>query len=61
MAFAWLIGVYRRDAPGRGDAGFGHPLPDPAGVTLLFSIAETNGTLEGPAHRSVSSLAVTRA
>jgi Na+/H+ antiporter NhaD/arsenite permease-like protein len=55
LAFAWLIGVYQ--AGMRPDAVMsGFPVTlflTLAGVTLLFSIAETNGTLEGLAHRSI--------
>ena len=55
LAFAWGIGVYvaglRADAV---MAGFPVPLfLTLTGVTLLFSIAEVNGTLEGLAHRAI--------
>jgi di/tricarboxylate transporter len=55
IAFAWLIGSYvaglRPDAV---MAGFPISLfLTLTGVTLLFAIAETNGTLEGLAHRAV--------
>jgi di/tricarboxylate transporter len=55
LAFAWGIGVYlgglRPDAV---MAGFPASLfLTLTGVTLLFSIAEVNGTLEGLAHRAI--------
>jgi di/tricarboxylate transporter len=55
IAFAWLIGSYvaglRPDAV---MAGFPISLfLTLTGVTLLFALAETNGTLEGLAHRAV--------
>ena len=55
LAFAWLIGVYQAGMrPDAVMAGFPVTLfLTLAGVTLLFSIAETNGTLEGLAHRSI--------
>lgn len=55
LAFAWLIGVYQADMrPDAVMAGFPVSLfLTLAGVTLLFSIAETNGTLEGLAHRAI--------
>jgi di/tricarboxylate transporter len=55
LAFAWLIGVYRAGMrPEAVMAGFPVTLfLTLAGVTLLFSIAETNRTLEGLAHRSI--------
>ena len=56
IAFAWLVGVY--GAGLRPDvvlAGFPAALfLTLAGVTLLFGIAETNGTLEGLATRALS-------
>ena len=55
MAAAWLIGVYVAGL--RADvvlAGFPVPLfLTLVGVTLLFAIAEANGTLEALAHRVV--------
>jgi Na+/H+ antiporter NhaD/arsenite permease-like protein len=56
LAFAWLIGVYQAGMrPDVVMAGFPVSLfLTLAGVTLLFSIAETNGTLEGLAHRSIT-------
>ncbi len=55
IAFAWLVGVY--GAGLRPDvvlAGFPAALfLTLAGVTLLFGIAETNGTLEGLASRAL--------
>ena len=56
IAFAWLIGVYQAGMrPDAVMAGFPVTLfLTLAGVTLLFSIAETNGTLEGLAHRSIT-------
>ncbi len=55
LAFAWLIGVYQAGMrPDAVMAGFPVTLfLTLAGVTLLFSIAETNGTLEGLAHRAI--------
>jgi Na+/H+ antiporter NhaD/arsenite permease-like protein len=55
LAFAWLIGVYQAGMrPDAVMAGFPVTLfLTLAGVTLLFSIAEANGTLEGLAHRSI--------
>jgi Na+/H+ antiporter NhaD/arsenite permease-like protein len=55
LAFAWLIGVYQAGMrPDAVMAGFPVSLfLTLAGVTLLFSIAETNGTLEGLAHRAI--------
>jgi di/tricarboxylate transporter len=55
MTFAWLIGVY---AAGLGvnevAAGFPSSLfLTLAGVTLLFALAESNGTLERLAHRAI--------
>ncbi len=55
IAFAWAIGVYvagiRADAV---MAGFPVSLfLTLTGVTLLFSVAEVNGTLEGLAHRAI--------
>ena len=53
LAFAWLIGVYQAGMrPDAVMAGFPVTLfLTLSGVTLLFSIAEANGTLEGLAHR----------
>ena len=55
MAFAWLIGVYVADLrPEQVAAGFPSSLfLTLTGVTLLFALAETNGTLERLAHRAV--------
>ena len=55
LAFAWLIGVYQAGMrPDAVMAGFPVTLfLTLAGVTLLFSIAETNGTLEGLAQRAI--------
>jgi Na+/H+ antiporter NhaD/arsenite permease-like protein len=55
LAFAWLIGVYQAGMrPDAVMAGFPVSLfLTLAGVTLLFSIAESNGTLEGLAHRAI--------
>ena len=55
LAFAWLIGVYQAGMrPDAVMAGFPVTLfLTLAGVTLLFSIAEANGTLEALAHRSI--------
>jgi Na+/H+ antiporter NhaD/arsenite permease-like protein len=55
LAFAWLIGVYQAGMrPEAVMAGFPVTLfLTLSGVTLLFSIAEANGTLEGLAHRSI--------
>src|SRR3989442_12962502 len=55
MAFAWLIGVYLAGIKFEVIAG-GFPAPlflTLAGVTLLFAVAEANGTLEGLAQRAV--------
>jgi Na+/H+ antiporter NhaD/arsenite permease-like protein len=55
IAFAWAIGVYLAGI--RADAVIaGFPVSlflTLTGVTLLFSIAEVNGTLEGLAHRAI--------
>ncbi len=55
LAFAWVIGVYQ--AGMRPDAVMsGFPVTlflTLSGVTLLFSIAEANGTLEALAHRAI--------
>ena len=55
IAFAWLIGVYAAGL--RADAVMaGFPVPlflTLAGVTLLFAIAETNGSLAALAHRAI--------
>ncbi|MEO6444262.1 MAG: SLC13 family permease, partial [Gemmatimonadaceae bacterium] len=55
IAFAWIIGVYV--AALRPDVVMsGFPVSlflTLAGVTLLFAVAETNGTLERLAHRAV--------
>ena len=55
MAFAWLIGVYVADfRPEQVAAGFPSTLfLTLTGVTLLFALAESNGTLERLAHRAV--------
>jgi di/tricarboxylate transporter len=55
LAFAWLIGVYQAGMrPDAVMAGFPVTLfLTLSGVTLLFAIAETNGTLEGLAHRAI--------
>ena len=55
LAFAWLIGVYQAGMrPDAVMAGFPVTLfLTLAGVTLLFAIAEANGTLEALAHRSI--------
>jgi len=59
IAFAWLVGVYAAGLrPDVVLAGFPAALfLTLAGVTLLFGIAETNGTLEGLA---TSALSLTR-
>lgn len=55
LAFAWIIGVYRADMrPDAVMAGFPASLfLTLAGVTLLFAIAEANGTLRVLAHRAI--------
>ena len=55
LAFAWLIGVYQAGLrPDAVMAGFPVSLfLTLAGVTLLFSIAETNGTLDRLARRAI--------
>src|SRR5688572_7130946 len=55
MAFAWLIGTYVADwRVEQVAAGFPSSLfLTLTGVTLLFSLAESNGTLEGLAKRAV--------
>jgi Na+/H+ antiporter NhaD/arsenite permease-like protein len=55
MAFAWLIGTYVADwRVEQVAAGFPSSLfLTLTGVTLLFALAETNGTLERMAHRAV--------
>jgi Na+/H+ antiporter NhaD/arsenite permease-like protein len=55
MAFAWLIGTYVAGfRPEQVAAGFPSSLfLTLAGVTLLFALAESNGTLERLAHRAV--------
>jgi di/tricarboxylate transporter len=55
IGFAWVIGVYMAGfRPEEVMAGFPVTLfITLVGVTLLFSIAETNGTLERLAHRAV--------
>jgi Na+/H+ antiporter NhaD/arsenite permease-like protein len=55
LAFAWLIGVYQAGMkPDAVMAGFPVTLfLTLSGVTLLFSIADVNGTLAGLAHRSI--------
>ncbi len=54
IAFAWLVGVYV-DGQAAGAVIRGFPAPlfiTLAGVTLLFAVAEVNGTLEKLAHRA---------
>ena len=55
LAFAWVIGVYQAGMrPDAVMAGFPVTLfLTLSGVTLLFAIADTNGTLEGLAHRAI--------
>ena len=55
LSFAWGIGVYLAGLrPDVVMAGFPVPLfLTLTGVTLLFAIAEGNGTLEGLAHRAI--------
>ena len=55
MAFAWMIGVgLAGQKPDQIAGGFPSSLfLTLVGVTLLFSLAETNGTLERLAHRAV--------
>jgi di/tricarboxylate transporter len=55
LAFAWLIGVYAAGlAPDAVMSGFPISLfITLTGVTLLFSLAETNGSLEALARRAV--------
>lgn len=55
MAFAWLIGVYVAGfRPEQVAAGFPSSLfLTLTGVTLLFALADSNGTLERLAHRAV--------
>jgi di/tricarboxylate transporter len=55
IAFAWLIGVYMAAMkPDAVAAGFPASLfVTLAGVTLLFGLAQVNGTLEGLAQRAV--------
>ena len=55
MAFAWLIGTYVAGWPvNQVAAGFPSSLfLTLTGVTLLFALAESNGTLERVAHRAV--------
>src|SRR5687767_10597638 len=55
MAFAWLIGTYVADwRVEQVAAGFPSSLfLTLTGVTLLFALAESNGTLERVAHRAV--------
>ena len=55
MAFAWLIGTYVAGwKVEQVAAGFPSSLfLTLTGVTLLFALAETNGTLERVAHRAV--------
>lgn len=55
MAFAWLIGTYLAGLrPEQVAAGFPASLfLTLAGVTLLFALAEANGTLERLAHRGI--------
>jgi di/tricarboxylate transporter len=56
IAFAWLVGIYAAGLrPDVVLAGFPAALfLTLAGVTLLFGIAETNGTLEGVATRALT-------
>ena len=56
LALAWLIGVYLADLPvGTVLSGFPTSLfLTLAGVTLLFGIADTNGTLETLAHHAMA-------
>src|SRR5215510_7929139 len=56
MAFAWLIGVFAADWKAEQvAAGFPSSLFLPlTGVTLLFALAETNGTLDRLAHRALA-------
>jgi len=55
LTFAWIIGVYFADMrPDAVMAGFPVSLfLTLAGVTLLFAIAESNGTLEALTHRAI--------
>ena len=55
LGFAWIIGVYRADMrPDAVMAGFPASLfLTLAGVTLLFAIAESNGTLRALAYRAI--------
>jgi Na+/H+ antiporter NhaD/arsenite permease-like protein len=55
MAFAWLIGTFAAGwKPEQVAAGFPSSLfLTLTGVTLLFALAETNGTLDRLAHRAV--------
>ena len=55
MAFAWIIGTAMAGLkPDQVAAGFPSSLfLTLAGVTLLFALAETNGTLERLANRAV--------
>src|SRR5262245_64437819 len=55
LTFAWLIGVYAAGLrPDAVMAGFPVSLfLTLAGVTLLFAIAESNGSLETLAHRAI--------
>ena len=55
VALAWIVGVYIGGMPvNTVMAGFPGPLfLTLAGVTLLFALAETNGTLERIAHHAV--------
>ena len=55
IALAWLVGVYLDDMPAR-EVMSGFPtrlFMTLAGVTLLFSQAQANGTLDLVAHRAV--------
>ena len=56
MVFAWLIGTYVADLrPAQVAGGFPASLfLTLAGVTLLFALAECNGTLERLAHRAIA-------
>jgi Na+/H+ antiporter NhaD/arsenite permease-like protein len=56
LTFAWLIGVYQAGMrPDAVMAGFPTTLfLTLTGVTLLFAIAEVNGTLDALAHRAIT-------
>ena len=58
IAFAWIIGVYLGGFP-LGEVTSGFPVDlflALAGVTLLFSQAQVNGTLERVAHEALGRL-----